>query len=69
MHTQDGAVKLMVVVESRAKAERIYEEDSMLFAEVDAKPEEAEKNVSEDIEAYKRAIVQDFEKCVKLSDF
>ena len=33
--SQDGAVKLMVVVESRAKAEQVYEEDSMLFAEVD----------------------------------
>lgn len=64
----DNALKLMVTVEHRAEALEYFKGDNnILYAKVkivkDA-PFEDNKN----IEAYKRSIIQDFQKCVELSD-
>lgn len=66
INLQDGGVKVMVVVECRASALLFQKTDGVLEAQI--LPIEEKKEDTFDIEAYRRVIVQNFEKCVKLSD-
>ncbi|KYH12450.1 endopeptidase La [Neorickettsia sp. 179522] len=66
INLQDGGVKLMVIVECRARAVNFRKIDGVL--EADVFPIEEEESDDVNIEAYRRSVVQNFEKCVKLSE-
>ncbi|AHX11288.1 ATP-dependent protease La [Neorickettsia helminthoeca str. Oregon] len=66
INLQDGGIKLMVIVESRAKVLSFKKNGGILEAQIVAVEED--KTTGLDIEAYRREIIQDFEKCVKLSE-